>query len=73
MLFDVGADERGLDLRERGNAALTEPVEELLHSIVIGPSRVSVADRGDEEFDEAPIEHASIFIFTAAVRNVSNC
>jgi hypothetical protein len=43
-----------LDRHELVDAVLLEPGEEVTHGAVIGGVRVLVADRGGEEFKEAP-------------------
>jgi hypothetical protein len=53
-LLDIGRDVQRLDADELVDAVLLEPGEELRRGAVIGGARVLVADRGGEEFKEAP-------------------
>ena len=54
MIFNVRGDDDGGDFRERADAVLLAPREELAYGLCIGSSRVLVPDRCGEKFYEAP-------------------
>ncbi len=51
--LDVGGDVQRLYGRDRDDSVPLTPGEEFTYSAGVGAARVSVADRGGEEFEEA--------------------